>query len=102
MTAVLETETPGGDPFHGVTPGVELGTRLAAVDPATLTGQDAAAWMRAAFRQRNHHDWQLLGAIQEACRSRADTTTRARVDEFAPHIAAAGLGWSPMTADRRN
>ncbi|MFC5064205.1 hypothetical protein, partial [Actinomycetospora atypica] len=102
MTAVLETETPGGDPFDGVTPGVELGAALAAVDPSGLVGQDAAAWMRAIARQRNHYDWQLLGAIQEACRSRADTTTRYRTDEFAPHIAAAGLGWSQTMAARRH
>ena len=36
MTAVLATETPGGDPFDGITPGVELGTRLAAVDRAEI------------------------------------------------------------------
>ena len=102
MTAVLATETPGGDPFDGVAPGVELGAALAAVDPTTLVGQDAAAWMRAAFRQRNHDDWVLLGAIQEACRSRADTTTRSRADEFAPHVAAAGLGWSQTMAARRH
>ena len=102
MTAVLATETPGGDPFDGIAPGVELGAALAAVDPTMLVGQDAASWMRAAFRQRNHDDWQLLGAIQEACRSRADTTTRYRTDEFAPHIAAAGLGWSQTMAGRRH
>ena len=102
MTPVLATETPGGDPFDGIAPGVELGAALAAVDPTTLVGQDAAAWMRAAFRQRNHDDWVLLGAIQEACRSRADTTTRYRTDEFAPHVAAAGLGWSQTMAGRRH
>ncbi|MEJ2867977.1 hypothetical protein WCD74_09395 [Actinomycetospora sp. OC33-EN08] len=101
MAAVLETETPGGDPFAGIPAGPELAVALAAVEVAELPGQQVAAWMRATFRQRNHDDAVLLDAIRQACRSRADDCRRVYDDGFAPRIAAANLGWSAVTASAR-
>ncbi len=84
--------------FDALPGGPTLAAEVDAADPATLSGQEAAAWMRAAFRVRNHADWLLLRAIREACSARADTTDRAGLDEFAPKIAAANLGWSASAA----
>ncbi len=81
--------------------GAELAAALDALDPAGTIGQDAAGWMRAAFRQRNHHDWLLLVTLREACSARAGTTERVELDEFAPKIAAASLGWTTGMATAR-
>ena len=86
------------DGFDALPGGPTLAAEVDAADPATLIGQQAAAWMRAAFRVRNHADWPLLRAIREACSARADTTHRVQLDEFAPTIAAANLGWSASAA----
>ncbi|MDL5156700.1 HNH endonuclease signature motif containing protein [Actinomycetospora termitidis] len=101
MAAVVETETPGGDPFAGIPAGPELAAALATTPVAQLPGQHVAAWMRATFRQRNHDDAVLLDAIRQACRSRADDCRRVLDDGFAPKIAAANLGWSAITAGAR-
>ncbi|MEJ2870698.1 HNH endonuclease signature motif containing protein [Actinomycetospora sp. OC33-EN08] len=101
MAGVLLTETPGGDPFAEVAAGPVLAAVLAEVVPAALSGQHAAAFMRAAARQRNHDDAVLLRALQQACRARADTVERVHDGQFAPGIAAAGLGWSETMASTR-
>src|ERR1700712_187208 len=87
--------------FDALPAGPALAAALEEADPGALIGQDAAAWMRAGFRQRNHADWLLLRAIREACSARAGTTVRVEDDEFAPKIAAANLGWSTTTAATR-
>ena len=99
MTVVVDEAALDG--FDARPGGPALAVAVEFVDPTTLTGQDAAAWMRAGFRVRNHADWLLLRAIREACSARADTTDRAPLDEFAPKIAAASLGWSTTTACTR-
>ncbi|MCD2189752.1 HNH endonuclease signature motif containing protein [Actinomycetospora soli] len=101
MAAVVGVETPGGDPFAGIPAGPGLAAALAQVSPAELTGQHAAAWMRAAFRQRNHDDVVFLDALRQTCRARADDCRRVLDDGFAPKAAAANLGWSPITASAR-
>jgi hypothetical protein len=100
MTAALRVATTGGG-FDDLSAGPALAAALEAADPATLVGEDAAAWMRASFRARNHADWLLLLTIREACSSRAGTTVRVGLDEFAPKIAAANLGWSATMACSR-
>lgn len=101
MAVVVGTETPGGDPFAGIPAGPGLAAALAGVDVAGLAGQQVAAWMRAAFRQRNHDDVVFLDALRQTCRSRADECRRVLDDGFAPKAAAANLGWSPITASAR-
>ena len=98
MTVVVDEAALGG--FDAQPGGPALAAAVEFVDPTTLVGQDTAAWMRGAFRVRNHADWLLLRALREACRARADTTVRVE-DEFAPRIAAANLGWSTTTAGTR-
>src|ERR1700753_1765147 len=99
MTAVYDEATL--DRFSGLPTGPPLAAVLESLDPTTLDGQDTAAWMRAAFRVRNHADWLLLRTIREACAARADTTLRVDLDEFAPKNAAASLGWSASAATSR-
>ncbi len=99
MRAVYDEATL--DRFSGLPTGPPLAAVLETLDPTTLDGQDTAAWMRAAFRVRNHADWLLLRSIREACSARADTTARVDLDEFAPKIAAASLGWSATMAATR-
>jgi hypothetical protein len=96
MAVVVDEAAPGG--FDALPGGPALAVEVDAADPAGMVGQDTAAWMRAAFRVRNHADWQLLVAIREACAARAGTTERVGLDEFAPKIAAANLGWSATAA----
>jgi hypothetical protein len=98
-SAVVDEAAVGG--FDALSAGPALAAALEDVDPASLVGEDVAAWMRAGFRSRNHADWLLLRAIREACSARSGTTTRTELDEFAPKIAAAGLGWSSSMAAAR-
>ncbi len=99
MAVMVDEAALGG--FDALPGGPALAAEVDAADPATLSGEQAAAWMRAAFRVRNHGDWQLLVAIREASSARADTTDRAGLDEFAPKIAAANLGWSAAAASTK-
>ncbi|NMO90908.1 HNH endonuclease signature motif containing protein [Actinomycetospora sp. TBRC 11914] len=96
MTVVVDDAVLGG--LDALPAGPVLSAALEEVDPARLTGEEAAAWMRAWFRTRNHADFQLLRSIREACSARAGTTVRVDLDEFAPKIAAASLGWSATMA----
>ncbi|NMO92801.1 HNH endonuclease signature motif containing protein [Actinomycetospora sp. TBRC 11914] len=99
MAVVVDEAVLGG--LDALPAGPALAAEVGAADPAALTGDEAAAWLRAGFRQRNHADWQLLVALREACSARAGTTVRVGLDEFAPKIAAANLGWSPAAAGRK-
>jgi hypothetical protein len=99
MAVVVDEAVCGG--LDALPAGPALSAALVEVDPAGLTGEEAAAWMRAWFRTRNHGDWALLVSIREACASRAGTTVRVELDEFAPKIAAASLGWSVTKACTR-
>ncbi|MCD2195467.1 HNH endonuclease [Actinomycetospora endophytica] len=99
MTAAVTVESAGG--FDDLPAGPELAAALEAVDPASLVGEVAAAWLRGAFRVRNHADWLLLVTLREASGARAGTTVRADPDEFTPKIPAASLGWTATMAAAR-
>ncbi|HEY2193382.1 MAG TPA: hypothetical protein VGH76_13945, partial [Actinomycetospora sp.] len=99
MAVVIDEAVCGG--LDALPAGPALSAALEGLDPAGLTGEETAAWMRAWFRTRNHADYQLLRSLREACAARAGTTARVALDEFAPQIAAASLGWSSTTACSR-
>ncbi|HEY2223808.1 HNH endonuclease signature motif containing protein [Actinomycetospora sp.] len=99
MAVMVDEAVLGG--FDALPPGLALAAALHEVDPSALPGEEAAAWMRAAFRARNHQDWMLLRAVREACSARSGTTVRVQLDEFTPKIAAASLGWTTTMAASR-
>ena len=75
--------------------------RLAALDLASLTGEEAVAAMRLAFRVSNWAASMLDRTMYEACRAEEGTTVRRDLDRHSCLEAAAAFGWSTSMAARR-
>ena len=75
--------------------------RLAALDLASLTGEEAVAAMRLAFRVSNWASSMLDRTMYEACRAEEGSTVRRDLDRHSCLEAAAAFGWSTSMAARR-
>jgi hypothetical protein len=88
--------------LEAAAPDAGLVALLEGIEPATLTGEDLAAYVRARWRMHNRAEAQLLEGLHHLGRAEAGRTDRRpELDEFSGDELCGLLGWSRTMASRR-
>ncbi|WP_433783322.1 DUF222 domain-containing protein [Actinomycetospora sp. CA-101289] len=88
--------------LESAVPDAALVARLEGVEPAGLTGDELAAYVRACARAQNRATAVLLDALHHLGRAQADRLDRrSGLDEFSGDEVATVLGWSRTMAGRK-